>query len=74
MTKLGQIVLKGVNWVHNRKSGHMILKGVLRVQNEEIRLAYGLERSQFVHNDKIRSNGLVRSQFGTQYKNQVIWS
>ena len=24
--------------------------------------------------DKIRSNGLERSQLGTQYKNQVIWS
>ena len=39
--KLGQLVLKGVNWVHN---------------------------------DEIRSNGLERSQFGTQYKNQVKWS
>ena len=27
-----------------------------------------------VHNDKIRSNGLERSQLGTQCKNQVIWS
>ena len=27
------------------KSGQMVLKGVIRVQNEEIRL-YGLERSQ----------------------------
>ena len=33
MIKSGQMVLKGVNWVHN---------------------------------DKIRSNGLERSQFGTQ--------
>ena len=33
MIKLGQMVLKGVNWVNN---------------------------------DKIRSNGLERSQFGTQ--------
>ena len=41
MIKLGSIVLKGVNWVHN---------------------------------DKIGSNGLERSQLGTQYKNQVIWS
>ena len=39
MIKLGQMVLKGVNWVHI---------------------------------DKIRSNGLERSQFGKQYKNQVI--
>ena len=27
-----------------------------------------------VHNVKIRSNGLARSQLGKQYKNQVIWS
>ena len=26
----------------------------------------GLERSQWVHNDKFRSNGLERSQLGTQ--------
>ena len=27
-----------------------------------------------VHNDKIGSNGLERSQLGTQCKNKVIWS
>ena len=41
MIKSGQMVLKGVNWVHN---------------------------------DKIRSNGVERSNLGAQYKNQVIWS
>ena len=41
MMKLGQMVLKGVNWVDN---------------------------------DKIRSNGLERSQLGTEYKNEVKWS
>ena len=41
MIKLGQMVLKGVNWVQNAK---------------------------------IRSNGLERSQLGTQCKNQVKWS
>ena len=41
MIKLGQMVLKGVNCIHN---------------------------------DKIGSNGLERSQLGTQFKNQVIWS
>ena len=41
MIKLGQMVLKGVNWVHT---------------------------------DKIRSNGLERSQLGKQYKNKLIWS
>ena len=41
MIQLGQMVLKGVNWVHN---------------------------------DKIRSNGVEMSQLGTQCINQVIWS
>ena len=39
----------------------MVLKGVNRVHNDKIR----------VHNG---SNGLERSQLGTQCKNQVIWS
>ena len=39
------------------KLGQMVLKGVNRV-----------------HNDKIRSNGIERSQLGTQCINQVIWS
>ena len=41
MIKLGQMVFKGVNWVHNAK---------------------------------IRSNGVYRSKLGTQCENQVIWS
>ena len=41
MIKLGQMVLKEINWVHN---------------------------------DKIRSNGDERSKLGTQCKNQLIWS
>ena len=41
MIKLGKMVLKVVNWVHN---------------------------------DKITSNGLERSQLDAQCKNQVIWS
>ena len=41
MIKLGQMVLKAVNWAQS---------------------------------DKIGSNGLERSQLGTQYKNQVIRS
>ena len=47
--KLGDMVLKGINWVHNDKLGHMVLKGV-----------------NWVHNDTIGSNGLERSQLGTQ--------
>ena len=49
MIKLGHMVLKGVNWVHNDKLGQMVLKGV-----------------NWVHNTKFRSNGLERSQLGTQ--------
>ena len=45
MIKVVQMVLKGVNWVHNAKSGHMVLKGVNWVCNDKIRLN-GLERSQ----------------------------
>ena len=41
MIKIGQMVLRGVIWVHN---------------------------------DKIRLNGLEKSQLGTEYKDQVIWS
>ena len=59
MIKLGQMVLKGVNWVHNDKIwvGQMVLKGVI-----------------WIHNYKIRSNGLEKIQMGTQCKNQVMWS
>ena len=39
------MVLKGVNWVHMIKLGQIVLKGMIRVHNEEIRL-YGLERCQ----------------------------
>ena len=65
MIKLGQMVLKGVIWVHNanirsygfersqlgtiQKSSQMVLKGV-----------------NWVHNTKIRSYGFERSQLGTQ--------
>ena len=45
MIKSAQMVLKGVNWVHNYKIGAMVLKGVNWVHNEKIR-SYGLERSQ----------------------------
>ena len=44
MIKLGQMVLKGVNWVHDeKKSGPMVLKGVNWVSNTKIR-SYGVER------------------------------
>ena len=44
MQKSGQMVLKGINWVHN-KLGQMVLQGVNWVYNTKIR-SYGLERSQ----------------------------
>ena len=43
MIKLGQMVLKGLNWVQNDKIGQ--LKGVNWVQSDKIG-SYGLERSQ----------------------------
>ena len=70
MQKLGEMVLKGVNCVHNDKIGQMVLNGVIWVHNTKIRL-YGLD---WVHNDKIRSNGPERSQLGTQFKKEVKWS
>ena len=45
MINIGQMVLKGINWVHNAKSGHMVLKGVNWVCNGKIRLK-GLARCQ----------------------------
>ena len=72
MIKLGQMVLKGVNWLHNDKnrsnglersqlvrqykSCHMVLKGV-----------------NWVHNDNTGSI-LKSGQLGTQYKYQLKWS
>ena len=64
------MVLKGVNWVHNTKSGHMVLKGV---RNKMIKLGQMvLNAVNWVHNAEIRSYGLERSQLGTRYKNLVI--
>ena len=45
MIKSSQMVLKGVNRVHNDKIGQMVLKGVNWVHNAKTR-SYGLERSQ----------------------------
>ena len=58
------MVLKGVNWVHNDKMGQMVLKGVNWVH--KIKGQMVLKGVNRVHNDKIRSNGLERSQLGTQ--------
>ena len=35
MIKSGQMVLKGVNWVHNDKISQMVLKGVNWVHNDK---------------------------------------
>ena len=45
MIKLGQMVLKGINRLHNDKIGSIVLKGVCWVDNTKIR-SNGLERSQ----------------------------
>ena len=45
MIKMGQMVLKGVNWVHNDKLGQIVLKGVIWVHNYKIR-SNDLEKSQ----------------------------
>ena len=58
MIKLGQMVLKGVNWVHNDKIGS---NGLERSQLG-------------THNAIFRSYGFERSQLGTLCKNQIIWS
>ena len=45
MTKLGQVVLKGVNWNTMIKLDQMVLKGINWVHNDKIR-SNGPERSQ----------------------------
>ena len=49
------------------KLGQMVLKGVRYTMDKN-------EMVNWVHNAKIRSYGLERSQLGTQCKNQVKWS
>ena len=74
MIKLGQMVLKGVNWVHNdkiRSNGLERSQLDTQCKNQDHMVLKGVNR---VHNDKIGSNGLERNQLGTQCKNQVKWS
>ena len=82
MIKLGQIVVKGVSWVHNDKNGSNGLeRGKLHTycKNQVIwswkesvgytMIKLGqmvLKGVNWVHNDIIRSNGLERSHLGTQ--------
>ena len=73
MQKSGQMVLKGVSWVHNGKIRSNGLERSHLIHNDEIRsyvlkesIGYTMEKSgnmvlkvfNCVHNGKIRSNGL----------------
>ena len=74
MIKLSQIVLKGVNWVHNDKiRSNGFLRSELGTQYKKsigytmIKLGQMVLRGfNCIHNDKIRSYGLERSHLGTQ--------
>ena len=75
------MVLKEVNCVHHDKLGQMVLKGVIWVHNTKIRsydlernplytmIKLGhmvLKEINWLHNAKIRSYGLEMSQLGIQ--------
>ena len=60
MIILGQMVLKGVNWVHNTKSSNMLLRAVNWIHNvKSVHMV--LKGVNLLHNDKIRLNCLERS-------------
>ena len=74
MVKLGQMVLKGLNCVHNGKiRSNSLERSQLDTQCKNLGHMV-LKGVNCVHNGKIRSNGLERSQLGTQCKKLVIWS
>ena len=65
MIKLGHMVLKGVNWVHSTKTGHIVFKesiGYTMIKLGEM----VLKGVKWVHNTKISSYDLEESQLGTQ--------
>ena len=62
---------KDFYWVHNDKLGQIVLKGVSWVHNIKSDHIV-LKGINWVHYDKIRLNGVERSQLGTQYKNQDL--
>ena len=65
MPHLGEMVLKGVNWVHiDKNQVHMVLKGVNSVHNAKSGQMV-LKGVNWVHIAKIRSKGLERSQLST---------
>ena len=55
MIKLGQMVLKGVTWVHNAKIRSYGLERSQLVHNGKLGQMV-LKGVNWVHNDKIRSN------------------
>ena len=66
MIKLGQMVLKGVNWVHNAK---IRSNGLEKESFGYTMIKLGqmvLKGVSWVDNDKIGSNSLERSQLGTE--------
>ena len=66
MIKLGQIVLKGVNWVHNdRISLNGIDRSQLGIQCKN-QVIWSVKGVNWVHYAKIRSYGLEMNQLGTQ--------
>ena len=68
MQKLGHIVLKGVNWVHNYKirwNGPERNQFGIQYKNQVQMVLKEVNRE---HNDKPGANGLERNQLGTQHK------
>ena len=67
LVKLDQMVLKGVNWVHNDKNW-VIWSCKDSIVYTMVKLGQMvLEGVNWVHNTKIRSYGLERSQLCTQW-------
>ena len=68
MIKMGQIALKGVNWVHNDTIRSYSLESSQLCTQCIKSGQMVLKGVNWVHNDKIRLNGLERSQLGSQCK------
>ena len=58
MEKSGNMVLKGVNWVHDNIRSYDKIMGQI----------WSFKGVNWVHNNKIRSNDIERSQLGTLTK------
>ena len=68
MQKSSQMVLKGVNWVHNDKVGWKKWSSNESILYKMIKSGQMvLKGVNWVQNDKMMSNGLERSQYGTQW-------